>query len=95
MTFEDYKAMYKAQRGRCAICRQKETHKAWGVRRWLCVDHDHATGEVRGLLCYHCNRGLGFFKDNPASLRAAAKYLEKVRNTGFYGAQHASSIDRP
>lgn len=41
------------------------------------ADHDHVTGCFRGWLCVACNTGLGYFQDNPASLRAAADYLEK------------------
>ena len=43
----------------------------------LAVDHDHATGRVRKLLCHNCNRALGLFKDNPELMRKAADYVEK------------------
>ena len=42
-----------------------------------CIDHDHSTNKIRGVLCSHCNRGLGIFKDNPEILREAARYLEE------------------
>lgn len=71
LTPTDFDAMLETQGGRCAICRGDD-HNG---RNW-CVDHDHATGAVRGLLCTDCNIGLGKFKDDPAILRAAIEYLE-------------------
>lgn len=59
----------KAQGYRCAICRD-------GIDEDFHVDHSHATGEVRGLLCAPCNKGLGHFKDNVESLRNAIRYLD-------------------
>jgi hypothetical protein len=49
---------------------------AYGRVRRLAIDHNHKTGAVRGLLCAACNRGLEGFKDSPARLQAAIKYLQ-------------------
>ena len=68
----DYREMWESQGGLCGACNQPETAlRADGTVRWLCVDHDHATGLVRGLLCYHCNQGVGHFKDNTEYLQGA------------------------
>ena len=56
--------------GTCAICGHKQQS------RCLAVDHDHRTGDFRGLLCTNCNHGLGNFFDDPELLREAAKYIE-------------------
>lgn len=77
ITLEEYDQMLEDQDGVCAICRCPPTYERNGKVLALHVDHDHKTGEVRGLLCHTCNLGLGRFKDNPALLRDAAQYLEK------------------
>jgi hypothetical protein len=66
ITGEEADAMLASQGGLCAICRAAPA---------VHVDHDHATGAVRALLCFNCNGGLGQFKDDPAVLRAAADYV--------------------
>lgn len=71
----NYETLFEQQRGVCAICEQPQT---LGRYLTLCVDHCHATGKIRGLLCTRCNRGLGLFKDNTVSLRNAINYLEKL-----------------
>jgi hypothetical protein len=71
LTAEQHKIMVESQDGRCAICRADHP----GTKKDWCIDHDHTTGKVRGILCFWCNCGLGHFKDNLASLAAAISYL--------------------
>ncbi len=73
ITSADYDDLLDSQDGRCAICRC--TACTSGKR--FAVDHDHATGVVRGLLCMHCNRGLGCFGDNRETILSAAAYLAR------------------
>lgn len=74
-----YDTMMIAQNGVCAICRNPEFGSQNGKVKRLSVDHCHNSGKIRGLLCNGCNPGIGYFKDNPALLRAAADYIEKQR----------------
>lgn len=71
---ERVQSQWTAQEGLCAICSQTLT---LGGHGGACLDHDHDTGEVRGLLCGPCNRGLGQFRDRPRLLERAALYLIK------------------
>lgn len=64
----------------CQIC-NGPTLKPDDRRKRPSIDHDHATGKVRGVLCHDCNLMLGHAKDNPAILRAGAKYVIKHRDT--------------
>jgi hypothetical protein len=77
LSLEDYELMLAAQDGACAICKQPETHKRNGKVKALAVDHDHATGKVRGLLCFDCNTAIGKMKDSPEILTSAIRYLER------------------
>lgn len=67
----EYMAMFEAQGGVCHICKCVSPTR-------LLVDHCHATGHIRGLLCARCNWGLGMYEDDPMRLRAAAEYLERA-----------------
>jgi len=71
ITTQQYNELFLRQEGLCAICGR---HQAEFKRR-LAVDHDHATGKVRGLLCGLCNRALGGFS-TVNKLQAAIEYLE-------------------
>ncbi len=73
LTAAEVEDLYQRQEGRCCICREARVLR---TKAGLYVDHDHATGKVRGLLCANCNAGLGHFRDNPTLLRNAALYLE-------------------
>lgn len=72
-TLEQYNQMLIAQSGACAIC--KSLHNPAEKKGRLYVDHDHATGAIRALLCKHCNSMLGYAKDDPKVLLEAVAYL--------------------
>lgn len=64
------------QGGRCAICGVTPDSPRNHGKTVLCVDHDHITGKVRGLLCATCNMGLSYFRDQREVLQSCARYLE-------------------
>jgi DNA-directed RNA polymerase subunit RPC12/RpoP len=70
LTFDEFSTLLDQQEGKCAIC----GHEFEGEPM---VDHDHETRRVRGLLCHHCNTGLGLFRDNATTLEIAAHYLRE------------------
>lgn len=70
LTFEEFSTLLDQQQGRCAICRDEFEGEPM-------VDHNHKTRKVRGLLCHHCNTGLGLFRDDPVRLSRAYDYLDK------------------
>ena len=71
----DYEEMLRRQGNVCAICKE-------GSDKVFHVDHDHCTGEVRGLLCKPCNVGLGWFRDNRKALLEASEYLLQDSRSG-------------
>lgn len=73
LTKDQYQEMLEIQHGCCAICKRP----ASSFTRPLGVDHNHATGKVRALLCGQCNSGLGMFADEVTRLRNAIEYLEQ------------------
>lgn len=70
---EEYETLLQDQDSACAIC----GITAEEIGKKLIVDHNHETLKIRGLLCWRCNSGLGFFKDNQAHLAMAIEYLVK------------------
>ena len=72
---DDYEMMRVVQEYRCGICEKHETEASRGR---LVVDHDHTTGEVRGLLCQQCNTGIGMLCDSHEVVSKAKRYLEKI-----------------
>jgi hypothetical protein len=73
ITIGQYYSMLANQSGACAICGSKDP----GRYERFVVDHCHSTGEVRGLLCHHCNLMLGHARDLEATLTKAIKYLRE------------------
>lgn len=76
ISLADYEVLNAKQGGRCAICAADRTGGRGKNPSLFHVDHCHATGKVRGLLCNACNRMIGLGKDDPNVLRAGAAYLE-------------------
>lgn len=77
MTLSEFDVALENQGGKCAICKGTDPK---GKR--FCVDHNHETGQVRGILCNGCNSMLGKSGDSPNVLLAGYKYL---MSSGWYG----------
>lgn len=72
ISWEEYQKILKRQDGKCGICPSELTTS---IKPHL--DHDHKTGEVRGILCQGCNMGIGLLKEDVEILRNALKWLER------------------
>lgn len=77
LSAEEHAKLFLAQAGRCAICRRKNKDMT------LVVDHDHASGLVRGLLCSSCNTAIGMFQDDPIRMAAAIRYVLEAQGFGY------------
>ena len=75
-----FEALLKAQGYQCAICTKDLTKPNTSFPDRACVDHNHTTGQVRGILCVACNTGIGHLQDNATLLRLAADYVEKCQS---------------
>lgn len=78
ITLDGYAQLYSDQHGVCAICkRNAPSYGSSKKRKALHVDHCHASGKVRGLLCGNCNLALGHLKDDVLRAKALVEYLER------------------
>lgn len=89
ITLEQWEKVWKFQDKGCAICRGSISKK--GKPLVISTDHNHTSGELRGLLCWRCNKGIAVFQDDPDWLFRASEYLkkpvfEKVFGHKFYTA---------
>lgn len=76
ISMEQYNHMFSQQNGRCAICNTHQTK----LTKILGVDHNHATSQVRGLLCSFCNTAIGLLKENPVLFQSSIAYLDYWRS---------------
>jgi len=81
ITVAAFEEMRRAQEDKCAICRKPETAERYGTPLLLSVDHDHETGQVRGLLCSKCNMALSRVEGVENWGALADAYLKRCRGT--------------
>lgn len=89
ITADQYDQMVIDQEGVCAICKSN-TAGGRGLNSRLAVDHNHETGEVRGLLCGMCNQGIGMFKEDTEVMKKAIEYLTNY-STSSSSSGHSSN----
>lgn len=78
ITVDQYYDILSSQDFKCAICEIE--HNKGSFHAKLYIDHDHQNGKVRGLLCSHCNSGLGMFFESVEKMQGAIKYIQKWKN---------------
>jgi hypothetical protein len=81
ITPDQYQKLLSKQNNLCAICKRTREEVSKNKKSFA-VDHDHKTGNIRGLLCTRCNPGLGFFEDNVQTLLNAIEYPSKESDNG-------------
>lgn len=77
LSLDDYNKMFEVQSGRCKICNRHQSE----LRYRLGVDHNHATGQIRGLLCSACNTLIGRINEDSNIARAMVKYIDEYNTT--------------
>src|SRR5437870_6973504 len=76
ITLEEYNKLFKIQNGICIICHLPEKRSKYNDVFKLCIDHNHETSKIRGLLCHNCNQILGHSKENISILEKCITYLK-------------------
>lgn len=76
LSFEEYIQILEEQNYKCKVCGITEEE----LGKYLCVDHCHSSGKIRGILCGNCNTALGFAKDSIYNLKKMIEYLEEYKN---------------
>lgn len=82
ITRSDYDLLINEHKNLCAICVRPETSPDGRTKKVksLSIDHNHDTGQVRGLLCWRCNAMIGYAREDLFILKSAIKYLNKYGN---------------
>lgn len=86
LPLDAYSALLHAQGGVCAICKQPPEGKR------LARDHNHTTGQFRGLLCTRCNVALGLLGDDPSRAEGAARYLVFWQEEARLDTEHVGGV---
>lgn len=71
ITLQEYNNLFQKQSGCCAICKKHQTD----LIKTFHIDHNHKTGEIRGLLCQQCNHAIGLLKDDSEIIASALEYV--------------------
>lgn len=77
LTLDQYHSILERQDFSCAICNEVPMDNYGGSHDGFHIDHHHVTKQIRGLLCKHCNVGIGMLKDSARLCRLAADYLDR------------------
>lgn len=75
ITPEQFDDLLAAQNGECACCYTSEPGGQWDT---FCIDHDHTTGKIRGLLCHRCNLAIGMLGDSLEGVERAMEYMRRA-----------------
>ena len=75
----EYNKLLELQNNKCSICGRNSSRQKF----ILGLDHNHKTGQIRGLLCSQCNSAIGLLKENTGTMKKAIEYIEKWRRNAW------------